>query len=256
MKNEKMPEHSVAFDILYTRSLDVKESFNKKNELALIDLLGKSEEAISAGYGRTFTSEEMCDFLDDKLDNIEEKLAIEHAEWMCKLKNIKNIGFKTELIQYLWEHEKNDCDPLYFQSWLIVDRVLNIYKRLKYKDISFECNVVSTLLHQKTPYSSEGELPVFEISNDDVTIKLVNSDPISDTWLVLIDMKDASVENSNLSPWFSDMFSEEFQERLMFSLIDDIRISFSNEDKYPGKLKRYVYDDYDLHGLLVTLLSV
>lgn len=257
MNNEKMPEHSIAFDILYTRSLDVKESFNKKNELALIDLLRKSEEEISAGLGRTFTSEEMRELLDEKVDYIEEKLAIEHAEWMYKLKNIKIVGFKTEIIQYLWEHEKKKFDPLYFQSWIIVDRVLNLYKRLKDKDISFDCNVVSTLLHQKTPYSPEGELPVFEISNNKLTIKLINSDPISDAWLVLIDVKESKdIGHCDLSPWFSDMFGEAFQERLMSSLTEDLIISFGDENNAPGKLKRCVYNDYDLHGLLVTLLSI
>jgi hypothetical protein len=252
MKND-MPEADIAFDILYSRSLEVNDAFTAQNQLALRELLKEGEAEIA--QGRVFSSQEAKELLAGSLSGIKEEAEQKHLAWLETLQHKAKARFDTPLISYLWTHQKQPVDLLYFPSWRIVDRVLNLYKRLCDKGILFSCYVVSELLHQKTPYSPDGELPVFEWRNQHVSIVVMNTDPINTNWLVMVDIG-TSQRYKTARPlfWLTDGLGDPMKARLIAGLPDDLR---RRAEAYDGtsSFTGVVCDDYDLHGLLVNLLA-
>lgn len=259
-----MPERDVAFDILYNKSLGIKDLFIEKQQKDTLALIKRSEQDISEGKGKVFFGDNIMEEIEKELDANKDERTNKHRAWLNKISGLKTSPLSIELIEYLWENQRTEDDPIYFHYWLFVDRILNMYRRFedkKEQELDFQCSVVSELLHQETPYSREGKLPVIKFSNRKMNISIIPGDPVSDGWLVLIDINKnkSNAENHALKEWLTvwqgDMYCKEHIHRLLSGLPESTFDKFANNNRWSDTFHACVKDDYDLHAIICVLLA-
>ena len=249
MKSNKI-DKELAFNILYNKSLGIIEEFRKKQNLDLAELLKQSEKEIKNNNTKSFSVDDFLDEITQEFESKKDERLNNHLAWLDRLSNIDKSKLSYDFIEYLWDNQDNQDDLIYYHYWLLVNRLLNIYQRFdnKKEELSkFQFKVVAQLLHQKTPYSQEGYLPVLQILAGNKYINIIPGDPVSDSWLVQIKDNSSKGEVKDFSLWESNIYCEEHITRLLSGLPDSF-----NDNKHAVLC---IKDDYDLHGLIRTFLS-
>lgn len=246
-KGSFIPDPEAMFSIMFNKAFDVKEQFERIQKESLVKMLKESKKNMKEGKGKTFTSEELFAKIDAELDANKDQRQKEHDDWIKKQLSLDKTLFSTSFITYLWNNQKEPSDEGYYHYWLIMNRLLCLHQRLSSKELEFEINVISTVLHKETPYSSEQSLPLFEFKSKGLNIKFMVSDPISDSWLLLFSREDNNGDNHI---WTDNSFTTNFYNRLLSSMPNELQSDFESKDQSKLSYHLSLRDDYDLHGFL------
>jgi hypothetical protein len=240
-----VPDFDFMFSMLFNKSLSVKEEFASIQKKGLIELLKSSKADIAEG--KKFTSEEVFAEIDKRFEAGKEDRQKDHENWIKVQNSLVKETFSTDLITYLWNNQKENTDQGYYNYWDLMDNLLCLHQRLDNKNLAFEINVISNLLYQKTPYSEEQYLPLFEFKSKGLSIKFMMSDPISDSWLVMVSTDKSNNDNKI---WADNSFSPHFYQRLLASLPNELQEEFDSKDQSKLSYHLSLRDKYDLHGLI------
>lgn len=259
-KIQQMPERPMTekelptdlhFDALYGEATYATEEYAKINAKSVKTMLEQSIKDI--GSGKTYTSEELFAELDGMRDYLDERIELEHQDWIRKQQELPREYNEVGLVEYLWENKPQKEDPLYYQQWRFILLLLKTYSRIAEKFPDAQFYAVSKVLYSSTPYSEEGTLPLVLIRSDHGEVYLMLSDPVADTFLVFT--RHEKFNKAALSLWLNDRFRESFKRKLIESTPDQIQALLKEGQKPNELFTGDVSDLFDLHGLICSVLS-